>query len=69
MATDYVTTPLSNLGKVVFCIGCGVITFAFRIGFVGGGLPEGVSISILFMNLFTPMIEQWTNPRTLGGVK
>ena len=69
MATDYVTTPLSNLGKVVFCIGCGVITFAFRIGFVGGGLPEGVSISILFMNLLTPMIEQWTNPRTLGGVK
>ena len=69
MATDYVTTPLSNLGKVVFCIGCGVITFAFRIGFVGGGLPEGVSISILFMNLLTPMIEQWTNPKTLGGVK
>ena len=68
MATDYVTTPLSNLGKVAFCIGCGVITFAFRIGFVGG-YPEGVSISIVFMNLLTPMIEKWTNPRTLGGVK
>ena len=68
MATDYVTTPLSNLGKVVFCIGCGLITFAFRIGFVGG-YPEGVSISIVFMNLLTPMIEKWTNPRTLGGVK
>ena len=68
MATDYVTTPLSNLGKVVFCIGCGVITFAIRVGFVGG-YPEGVSISILFMNLLTPLIEKWTNPKTLGGVK
>ena len=68
MATDYVTTPLSNLGKVVFCIGCGVLTFAIRIGFVGG-YPEGVSISILFMNLLTPIIERYTNPRTLGGIK
>jgi electron transport complex protein RnfD len=68
MATDYVTTPLSKLGKVVFCIGCGVITFAIRTGFLGG-YPEGVSIAILFMNLLTPLIEKWTNPRTLGGVK
>jgi electron transport complex protein RnfD len=68
MATDYVTTPLSKLGKVVFCIGCGVITFAIRTGFLGG-YPEGVSISILFMNLLTPLIEKWTNPRTLGGVR
>ena len=41
MATDYVTTPLSKLGKVVFCIGCGVLTFAIRTGFLGG-YPEGV---------------------------
>ena len=68
MATDYVTTPLSNLGKVVFCIGCGLITFGIRVGFLGA-FPEGVSISILFMNLLTPLIEKWTNPRTLGGVK
>lgn len=68
MATDYVTTPLSKLGKVVFCIGCGVITFAIRTGFLGG-YPEGVSIAILFMNLLTPLIEKWTNPRTLGGVR
>lgn len=68
MATDYVTTPLSKLGKVVFCIGCGVLTFAIRTGFLGG-YPEGVSISILFMNLLTPLIEKWTNPRTLGGVR
>ena len=68
MATDYVTTPLSNLGKVVFCIGCGVITFAIRTGFLGS-YPEGVSISILFMNMLTPLLEKWTNPRTLGGVR
>ena len=55
METDYVTTPLSKLGKVVFCIGCGVITFAIRTGFLGG-YPEGVSIAILFMNLLTPLI-------------
>ena len=73
MATDYVTTPLSNLGKVVFCIGCGVITFAIRSLTIAGvafnSYPEGVSISILFMNLLTPLIEKWTNPKTLGGVK
>ena len=73
MATDYVTTPLSNLGKVVFCIGCGVLTFAIRSLTIGGvafnSYPEGVSISILVMNLLTPMIEKWTNPKTLGGVK
>lgn len=79
MATDYVTTPLSNLGKVVFCIGCGVLTFVIRQNYFGlltpegnkvlFGYPEGVSISILVMNLLTPLIEKWTNPKTLGGVK
>jgi electron transport complex protein RnfD len=73
MATDYVTTPISKLGKVVFCIGCGVITYVIRMQYFGfDGLatyPEGVSIAILVMNLLTPLIEKWTNPRTLGGVK
>lgn len=68
MATDYVTTPLSNLGKVVFCIGCGILTFALRTGFLGS-YPEGVSISILFMNMLTPLIERFTTPKTLGGIK
>lgn len=66
MATDYVTTPISNLGKVVFCIGCGLITFAIR---KYGSYPEGVSISILVMNLLVPLIEKITVPRTLGGVR
>ncbi|MBR6517912.1 MAG: RnfABCDGE type electron transport complex subunit D [Bacilli bacterium] len=66
MATDYVTTPVNNLGRIVFCIGCGLITFYIR---QFGALPEGVSISILFMNLFTPIIERLTTPKTLGGIK
>lgn len=73
MATDYVTTPISNLGKVVFCIGCALITYVIRMQFFGFAelhtYPEGVSIAILFMNLLTPLIEKWTNPKTLGGVK
>lgn len=66
MATDYVTTPANNLGRVVFCIGCGLITFAIR---AFGAYPEGVSISILAMNLLTPVVEKLTTPKTLGGVK
>lgn len=66
MATDYVTTPISNLGKIVFCIGCGLITFAIR---SFGSFPEGVSISILAMNLLVPLIEKVTVPRTLGGIR
>lgn len=66
MATDYVTTPATNLGKVVFCIGCGLITFYIR---AFGSFPEGVSISILVMNLFVPFIEKLTAKKTLGGVK
>ena len=66
MATDYVTTPANNIGRVVFCIGCGLITFAIR---QFGAYPEGVSISILAMNLLTPVIEKLTTPKTLGGVK
>ena len=66
MATDYVTTPVNNLGRIIFCIGCGLITFAIR---QFGAYPEGVSIAILCMNLLTPLIEKWTAPRQLGGVR
>ncbi len=66
MATDYVTTPATGLGRVIFCIGCGLITFAIR---QFGSYPEGVSISILAMNLLTPFIETWTTKKTLGGIK
>ena len=66
MATDYVTTPVNNLGRIVFCVGCGLITFLIR---QYGSFPEGVSISILFMNLLAPLIEKITMPKTLGGIK
>ncbi|MDO4377765.1 MAG: RnfABCDGE type electron transport complex subunit D [Erysipelotrichia bacterium] len=66
MATDYVTTPITNKGKVVFAIGCGLITFAVRVFF---SYPEGVSFSILCMNLLTPYIEELTHKHPLGGVE
>ncbi len=66
MATDYVTTPITGKGRVVFCIGAGLLTFAIR---QFSGYPEGVSIAILTMNLLTPFISDWTKKKTLGGVK
>ncbi len=64
MATDYVTTPITTSGKVVFAIGCGIITFIIR-HFCA--YPEGVSISILAMNILTPFIESFTKNIPLGG--
>ena len=66
MATDYVTTPNTGKGRVVFCIGAGLLTFAIR---QFGMFPEGVSIAILTMNLLTPFISDFTKRKTLGGVK
>ncbi|MBR2382032.1 MAG: RnfABCDGE type electron transport complex subunit D [Clostridia bacterium] len=66
MATDYVTTPVTNKGRVVFCIGCGLLTFIIR---QFTSYPEGVSISILVMNLLVPFIEKLTAKKTLGGIK
>ena len=66
MATDYATTPNTKWGKVVFGLGCGLITVLIRLF---GSYPEGVSFSILLMNILTPYIERWTRTRPLGGVK
>lgn len=66
MATDYVTTPATNFGRVFFCVGCGLFTFVIR---EFCAFPEGVSISILVMNLLTPFIEKITGPKILGGIK
>ena len=66
MATDYVTSPVTGWGKIIFGIGCGVITFMIR---RFGSLPEGVSYAILFMNILTPYINRWTATRPFGGVK
>ena len=64
MATDYATTPITNKGKVVFGLGCGIITFVIR---HFGSYPEGVSFSILLMNVLTPYIEQLTRSKVLGA--
>ena len=66
MATDYVTTPITNKGRVVFGIGAGILTFAIR---QFASYPEGVSIAILTMNLVTPFINDLTKKKTLGGIK
>ena len=66
MATDYVTTPITKWGRVLFCVGAGLLTFAIR---QYGSYPEGVSIAILSMNLVTPFLSDWTKKKTLGGVK
>lgn len=68
MATDYVTSPTTNLGKLVFGIGCGLITFVIRLF---GSLPEGVSYAIILMNILVPHINKLTARRPFGvkGVK
>jgi electron transport complex protein RnfD len=66
MATDYVTSPLSPRGKIIFGIGCGVLTFIIR---KYAGYPEGVSYAILIMNAAAPMIDRYTFPRWLGQMK
>ena len=64
MATDYVTTPITRSGKMIFAFGCGLITFLIR---YFGAYPEGVSFAILFMNILSPYIERWPHKRALGG--
>ena len=64
MATDYVTTPITVKGKCLFCVGCGIITFIIR---KFCSLPEGVSFSILIMNILTPFVEKLTHNVPLGG--
>ena len=66
MATDYVTSPITLKGKMVFALGCGLVTFIIR---YFCAYPEGVSFSILAMNILTPYIEKFTANTPLGGSK
>ncbi|MBR5309396.1 MAG: RnfABCDGE type electron transport complex subunit D [Clostridia bacterium] len=66
MATDYVTSPPTAWGKVLFGFGAGLLTFLIR---KYGVYPEGVSFAILFMNILTPYIERLTSHKIFGGVK
>ena len=63
MATDYVTSPATAWGKIIFGVGAGLITFVIR---AFGIYPEGVSFAILFMNILTPYIDIWTRHKVFG---
>ena len=65
MATDYVTSPVTDMGKLIFGIGCGLITMLIRLF---GSYPEGVSFAILLMNIITPHIDSLTKSKPFGGV-
>lgn len=66
MATDYTTSPITKWGKVIFAVGCGVLTILIR---NYSNLPEGTSFAILLMNIFVPHIENLTRPRVFGQQK
>lgn len=65
MATDYVTTPITNWGKVIFGVGCGFFTAAIR---CFANAAEGVTFAILLMNLLVPYINGWTRKKAFGGI-
>ena len=66
MATDYVTSPMTKKGMIIYGVGIGFITMAIRLW---GAYPEGVSFAILLMNAFTPLINTYTSPKRFGEVK
>ena len=66
MATDYVTSPITPRGKIIFGICCGLLTGIFR---CFGANAEGVSFSIILSNILVPLIEKYTVPRAFGQVK
>lgn len=66
MATDYVTSPTGRIAKIIYALGCGVITFLIRFF---GSYPEGVSFAILFMNILSPYVDKIRYIKPLGGVK
>ena len=66
MATDYVTSPVSNPGRIIMGVGCGLLLFVIR---AFASYPEGCSFAILFMNVATPLIDKFTAPKPFGEVK
>jgi len=66
MATDYATSPMNIKGQLVYAAGCGLITAAIRLF---GSMPEGVSFSIILMNILVPHIERLTMPKAFGTLK
>lgn len=65
MATDYSSSPMTSKGRMIFALGCGILTVVIR---KFGSLPEGVSYAIILMNLAVPIIDRYTKPRVFGEV-
>lgn len=63
MATDYVTSPMTRKGQIIFAAGCGILTYVIRFF---SAYPEGVSFAILIMNAFVPLIDKLTPQRVYG---
>ncbi len=66
MATDYVTSPMTKKGMVIYAVGIGAITMLIRLW---GPYPEGMSFAILIMNALVPLIDKWVRPRRFGVSK
>jgi electron transport complex protein RnfD len=66
IATDYVTSPVSKSGQLVFGFGVGLLTWVIR---SFAGYPEGVAFAVLLMNSLTPIIDQYTRPRRFGRTR
>ena len=66
MATDYVTSPMTKKGMLIYGIGIGIITVLIR---VWGAYPEGISFAILIMNAVVPLINKWVKPKRFGALK
>ena len=66
MATDYTTSPISRNGRIIYAIGCGLFTMLIR---MFASLPEGVSYSIVLMNILVPLIERVSLPKPFGSRK
>jgi electron transport complex protein RnfD len=66
MATDYVTSPMTHKGQIIYGIAIGVLTIVIR---NWGAYPEGMSFAILIMNAFTPLINTYVKPERFGAIK
>ena len=66
MATDYVTSPMTKKGAIIYAVGIGMITMFVRLW---GAYPEGMSFAILIMNAVVPLIDKYVRPKRFGVVK
>ena len=66
MATDYVTSPMTTKGMIIYGIGIGTITMCIRLW---GAYPEGMSFAILIMNSVVPLINKYVKPKRFGAKK